>query len=73
MVCPVAAATASPAARRNASPSSPVGRKSRPGLVQNWPEPSVRVPTYAGASAAMSSPSSAPGRTTTGLIEDISA
>ena len=71
--CPVAPPTAAPAAARNASPSGPAGRNSSPGLVQNWPDPSVREPTYAVASAATSPPASAPGSTTTGLIDDISA
>jgi hypothetical protein len=45
MVCPVAAETARAAAVTKASPSGPDGTKVSPGLVQNWPEPSVSEPT----------------------------
>ncbi len=72
MVVAAASVSASPAAATKRSSASPAMPMTRPGLVQNWPEPMVSDWTKAGASVSPRAASAA-GISTTGLMLDISA
>ncbi len=72
IVCAAAASIAAAAAFSNARSAGPSIARISPGFVQNWPAPSVSDATNCCAIASCRA-ASAPGMSTTGLIELISA